>query len=445
MLHQALATAQILILLASAYQTVITVSGLIRYRAVARAASDRAGATTGRSAPPSTGSPAPRLAVLVCARNEGTAIGGLVSDLLAQDYPADRVRILVVAHNCTDDTADVARGLGADVIEIRTRAEGKGQALVAGFHHLCQQVSAPWRPDFVGVFDADSRLRPSFLRQVAAALGPEACLQVETAPLVAPGWLGRDHGLGRRARNVFWWRPREALGLGTTINGSGYFLRPDVAVDVLRDLRTVTEELEVTARLYARGHRVAYLSSTRVELEEPDRLASAFQQRSRWARGHLRVLCRDWPRVILRGARGHLAAADIALHMIMPTRVITRTGVSLAFIAYAVSAPFALPWQLVVTGLVTEWVVPLVVAVWQGLVPPSPTGLALAARRSVIGLLWFPVGLWSLVTAKRTEWRAVARQADRVTGHGVPSGPCDGPWHAEPTTEGHRDRRRRPP
>ncbi len=73
----------------------------------------------------------PSLAVLVPAHNEGASILPTVNDILAQLGPSDR--LLVVADNCSDDTADVARKAGAEVIERRDDANrGKGHALDYG-------------------------------------------------------------------------------------------------------------------------------------------------------------------------------------------------------------------------------------------------------------------------------------------------------------------------
>jgi glycosyltransferase involved in cell wall biosynthesis len=405
---------QLAILAVSLYQTAITVLGLVRYGRL-----DRHGHAA-------DGGPAPRLALLVCARDERDVVGALVRDLRAQVYPADRVRVLVVAHNCTDDTAAVASAAGAEVTELHTDALGKGRALIAGFRRLAGERPAP---DLVAVFDADARVPADFLRRVVPHLADDDCVQVESHALPAPGWLGRDHGLAREARAVFWWRPREALGLGTTINGSGYFLRPEAAALVLPGLRTLTEELEMTARLYARGRRVAYLSRARLALEEPDLIGPAFQQRSRWVRGHLAVLCREWPRVALRACRGDLRAFDAALHMLVPTRLITRAGATLALAGYALDEPFALPWPLVATGVLTEWVAPFGIAVWQGLIPADLRGFGYAARRAAVSLLWFPVGFWSLVTVRRPRWRPVTRR-----------GPMPAHGHAPAESGGDRSR-----
>jgi hypothetical protein len=341
--------------------------------------------------------------LIVCARNEAAVIPGIVSDLLAQNYPRDRFEVIVVAHNCTDATARVAAQAGVRVVELETERPGKAVAVSAGLN------AAGDACDFVGVFDADARAPRGLLAAVAEASPGEDCLQVETVPRDTGEWLVEGYGLGRRVRNALWWRPREALGLGTTISGCGFFIRPALLREHLPKVRTLTEDLELTARLYNAGRRVAYVSSSFVVVEEPHRLGASVQQRARWARGHLRVVVHGWPPMFARGLRGDLRAFDMALYLISPTRMLTRLAVSCSFALALLRLPFALPLAPVALALSGEWLLPLYVAVRDRLVPMSVPGLMLAGRHALLNLLWFPIGLWALVTPKSRAWTEMPR------------------------------------
>src|SRR5512135_3332308 len=76
----------------------------------------------------------PRFYVAVCARNEQSVVGGVIGDLLAQEYPRDCFDVTVIAHNCTDSTAHVAAMAGAGVIEVHTERAGKAAAVRAALH-----------------------------------------------------------------------------------------------------------------------------------------------------------------------------------------------------------------------------------------------------------------------------------------------------------------------
>ena len=117
-----------------------------------------------------------RIAVLVPAHDEEPIIGSTVGSIVGQDYPAALRTVHVVADNCTDRTAEVARHHGAEVhVRDDTLAPGKGPAL--GW--LVQRVLAEGpRPDAFVVIDADTTMLPSFLREVDAALdGPHSAWQ----------------------------------------------------------------------------------------------------------------------------------------------------------------------------------------------------------------------------------------------------------------------------
>ncbi len=373
---------QLFVLAVSLYQSAITLLGRMRPQP--------------RHRPMTEGGP--RFGLVVCARDESKVVGGTVASLRAQEYPAHLYEVLVVAHNCSDDTASLAARAGARVIELDTHRPGKIYPMLAGLRELGGHC------DLIGVFDADSRFPATLLATVAAAADGEDCIQVEVIPRDTPDWLARGYGLGRRSRNVFWWRPREALGLGSTLTGTGFFIRPALMKDLLENPRTLTEDLELTARLYATGRGVAYLSSTYVAVEEPHVFRASVRQRLRWVRGHISVIRYDWPKLVRHAAHGDARAFDMALYMLMPTRLLTRTGVTASAALAVLRVPGALPGPALGVALAGEWVLPAFIAVREKLVPVNRAGLNLALRHGVLSLLWFPIGLWGLLTSSVHSW-----------------------------------------
>src|SRR5262245_55395487 len=157
-------------------------------------------------------------AVLIPAHNEGAGILPTIRDVQAQLGPNDR--ILVVADNCTDDTAAIVRAAGVEVI-VRTDAarRGKGYALEFGVQHLRLNP-----PDVVVIMDADCRLGENALRHLsdsATASGrPVQSLYVMLAPEHAPSGKGVNL-FAWRIKN--WIRPlgMKLLGLPTQLFGTG--------------------------------------------------------------------------------------------------------------------------------------------------------------------------------------------------------------------------------
>src|SRR5262245_48756623 len=108
---------QAFVVMVSLYQTAITALGYWKQK---------------HPTPKSAAGRLPRLGIIVCARSEASVGGRLVRDLLDQEYPPELREVLVVAHNCADDTASIAARAGASVIELRTTQPGKKYAVQAG-------------------------------------------------------------------------------------------------------------------------------------------------------------------------------------------------------------------------------------------------------------------------------------------------------------------------
>ncbi len=389
MIAAAISVGQGIVLALSLYQSLVTLAG---YVAGGRR-QQRPGSTPWH----------PRFALVVCARDEAGIIGQAVRNLLEQEYPDELRDVYVVAHNCSDRTAEIAAAAGARVVVASSAEPGKAHAIRAALGVIGDGY------DLVGIFDADARAHPGLLSAVAS-LGPEViCCQAETVPIEDPEWIAEGYGFGRKARNLFWWRPREALGLGTTISGCGWFIRPDVLREALPQVRTLTEDLELTAWLALRGIPVWYVSSGQVAVGEARDLRSSLRQRLRWVRGHLLVVGGYWPALVRRAVSGDARALDLAIYLLTPTRMLTRLGATLVALWSVAGLAVRLPWWVSLPVALAEWGIPGVIAVRERLIGLNRRGLALAARHGVLSLLWFPIGAWALVTARVQAWETIRR------------------------------------
>ena len=106
-----------------------------------------------------------RFVVVIPAHNEELGVAGTVESVLRADYPSERRRVLVVADNCSDATAERAEQAGARVL-VRHDAErrGKGYALAAAFEQVLQDPDV----DAVVVVDADTEVTPNLLSAFGA-------------------------------------------------------------------------------------------------------------------------------------------------------------------------------------------------------------------------------------------------------------------------------------
>ena len=260
--------------------------------------------------------PRPPLAVLVPAHNETAGIVATVRALRAQLRPGDR--LLVVADNCSDDTAERARAEGAEVIE-RQHAEqrGKGYALAFGVEHL---RAAP--PALLVIVDADCLPEPGALDTLAAACVREA-VPIQALYLMlhetSPELHGRVSAFAWRVKN--WVRPRGAARLGwpCQLMGSGMAFPWALAERATWASASIVEDMQMGLVLAAEGHAPLFCEAARVHSFFPSTPAAAMQQRTRWEHGHLGMTLQQMPRLLVQALRqGDWRLFGLALDLSLP-------------------------------------------------------------------------------------------------------------------------------
>ena len=110
-----------------------------------------------------------RYAILIAARNEQFVLPELLKSIKGQTYPAENLDTYVIADNCTDATADVARGLGATVYERQNKERvGKGYALEFLFNCIKRDKGLRYYDAYM-VIDADNVLRSNYVAEMDKA------------------------------------------------------------------------------------------------------------------------------------------------------------------------------------------------------------------------------------------------------------------------------------
>lgn len=239
-----------------------------------------------------------RLAVVVPAHNEERLLARCLASLARSRTDLVTPTVVVVADNCDDGTARVARRAHARVLE-RNDGErrGKGFALDYAFRTLASE-------EFDGylVVDADSVVSPNAIEAVGRALSAGA-----DAVQLPYGILNGDDGARTRLLRLALMafnhaRPaaRARLGLSAGILGNGFGVRRSTLESVPYECTSVTEDLEYHLRLVASGRKVAFVDEASVSGEMPVGSAAAATQRARWEGGRARML-REFGMPLLRG------------------------------------------------------------------------------------------------------------------------------------------------
>ena len=242
-----------------------------------------------------------RFLSLIPAHDEEALLGRLLESLAQVEYPRDRYDVAVVADNCTDTTADVARSAGVTVFERFDSSEkGKGHAL----RWLMLQVSL-LDYDAIFVVDADSVVSANVFEAANHAFERGArLLQVydgvynrDESP--AAGLRALAFDLHNRVRPM----GQEVLGVSVGLMGNGMFISTELLQGDAWDSFGLAEDMEAHAKLVARGERVHYVDEAYALAEMPATLGDSEGQNARWEAGRLDVARRHAPKLTLQALR----------------------------------------------------------------------------------------------------------------------------------------------
>lgn len=278
------------------------------------------------------------LVVLIPAHNEGRGLVPTLESLRAQLRDGDR--LLVVADNCQDDTADVARECGALVIERRdTSRRGKGWALDFGVQHLKSQAAGP-TPAFVMIFDADCVMLPGGVdRVVAHCASIQRPVQAMTLMTVAPG-----SGMQQRFAEFAWRMKNKArplggrnLGAPCQLTGTGMVFPWSIIVKAPLASSNIVEDMQMGVDLALKGHLPRFEPLAILTSKFPDSSEGAQSQRARWEHGHMATLLHAGPQLVAAGVR-RLSPALIIMGidlMVPPLALLVMALVGLVLIDLA--------------------------------------------------------------------------------------------------------------
>jgi 1,2-diacylglycerol 3-beta-glucosyltransferase len=275
-------------------------------------------ATSRRESPPSPSASRMKFDVVVPAHDEESEIALTVESLLALDYPRDLFRVLVIADNCRDRTAEYAAAAGAQV-SVRNDAEhrGKGYALAYAFTRCLAEGFA----DAVVVVDADTVTSGNLLRAFAARFDAGAsAVQADYGVRNPRGsWRTRMMTIALATFHGVRSLARERLGLSCGLRGNGMgFSKPILRAEPYGAF-SIVEDLEYGLQLGRAGYRVTYVHEARVLGQMVLTERASRSQRSRWEHGR-RTILRQYLPQLLRQAwhRRDVVLLDLAADLMVP-------------------------------------------------------------------------------------------------------------------------------
>lgn len=279
-----------------------------------------------------------RYAVVVSARNESSVIGNLIRSIRNQKYPEELVDIFVIADNCTDNTAEVAREAGAIVYErFNKELVGKGYALDWLFKIIKSDHADKNYEAFI-IFDADNILDPNYIAEMNKVFdnGYRIITSYRNSKNFDGNWIAAGYSLWflREARYLN--NARMTLGTSCAISGTGFLVSADVIEENGGWIHhLLTEDIEFTTDSIIKGEKIGYCANAVLYDEQPTLFSQSYTQRLRWAKGFYQVFKNYGAKLVKGVFKGSFSCFDMFM-TISPAMLLTLLSIFVNVIAIPV-------------------------------------------------------------------------------------------------------------
>lgn len=359
-----------------------------------------------------------RFMTIIPAHNEEKVVVNLIESLKKLDYPKDLYDIYVIADNCTDKTAEVAKKAGAIVYERFDEAhKTKGHALQ---WFLAQKIEEDAPYDAFCIFDADNIVDENFLKVMNKKLcqGEEVVQGYKDIKNPSDSWVSAGYAIFYWTMHRFYHLARYNIGLSPLMNGTGFMVKFDVIKPQGWNTKTLTEDIEFSLKRIIEGKKLGWARDAIVYDEQPVGFKQSWTQRSRWTVGHMQCL-KEYTKPLAEAVVKNKTVMnfDGLLYMLgtTPMLILTMVLVIVNIVLFATGAMSGFDFTI----QMLKYIIPtLLVLPFMGLVvlylekkPIKPM---------IKGLLTYPIfmGSWLLINIKclfkrDTEWKKIDHVNDK--------------------------------
>ena len=359
-----------------------------------------------------------RFMTIIPAHNEEKVVVNLIESLKKLDYPKDLYDIYVIADNCTDKTAEVAKKAGAIVYERFDEAhKTKGHALQ---WFLAQKIEEDAPYDAFCIFDADNIVDENFLKVMNKKLcqGEEVVQGYKDIKNPSDSWVSAGYAIFYWTMHRFYHLARYNIGLSPLMNGTGFMVKFDVIKPQGWNTKTLTEDIEFSLKRIIEGKKLGWARDAIVYDEQPVGFKQSWTQRSRWTVGHMQCI-KEYTKPLAEAVVKNKTVMnfDGLLYMLgtTPMLILTLVLVIVNIVLFATGAMTGLDFTI----QMLKYIIPtLLVLPFMGLVvlylekkPIKPM---------IKGLLTYPIfmGSWLLINIKclfkrDTEWKKIDHVDDK--------------------------------
>ncbi|MCI8352671.1 MAG: glycosyltransferase family 2 protein [Clostridia bacterium] len=358
-----------------------------------------------------------RFMAIIPAHNEESVIANLIDSLKKQNYPSELLDIYVIADNCTDKTAEIAKDAGAIVLErFDEENKTKGHAL-KWFLNKKIEEDAPY--DAFCVFDADNIAHEDFIKNMNKKLcqGEDVVQGYRDIKNPTDSWISAGYAIFYWTMNRFYHLARYNLGLSPLINGTGFMVKFDVVKPTGWDTKTLTEDIEFSLKRIIAGKKLGWATDAIVYDEQPVGFKQSWSQRSRWTVGHMQCI-QNYTKDLATATKEHktLMNFDGLLYIVgsIPMFVLTLVLLAINFIMFIGNGITA--WELfenILRYLIPTFLLPIGTAILIMVLDRKPI------KPMWKGLVCYPLflGSWLLINFKclfkrDTSWEKIEHVRD---------------------------------
>ncbi len=360
-----------------------------------------------------------RYAVMVSARNEEQVIGQLINSIKKQSYPSELIDIYVVADNCTDNTAAVAREAGAIVYErFNDMLVGKGYAL----DYLLEQIGFDKdNCDYDGffVFDADNVLNKHYIEEMNKTFsnGHRIVTGYRNSKNYSTNWISSGYALWFIRESKFLNNSRMLCNTSCAIGGTGFLVHRDVLLKSNGwKFFFLTEDIQFTVHNILQGESIAFCEKAMLYDEQPTTFKQSWKQRMRWAKGFLQV-ARKYNGKLLTGSFTKSFACYDMLVTVGLAYILSFVGIlgNLVFLILSIistdSEYMLMAFNNIVSAVLAPYVMLLVVGAittfveWKKILCPAAKKIFYIFTFPIFMLTYIPISVIALF--KHVEWEPI--------------------------------------
>jgi cellulose synthase/poly-beta-1,6-N-acetylglucosamine synthase-like glycosyltransferase len=250
-------------------------------------------------------------------------IGNLLDSIRKQDYPKKLLKVFVVADNCTDKTAEIAKNHGAIVLErFNDTEKGKGFALKWAFNQIFKMNK---KYDAFCVFDADNVIEKNFLLEMNKHMcnGYRVVQGYIDTKNPFDSWITASYAIAFWTSNRLFQLARYYLGMTCSLCGTGFCVEADIIREKGWNATCLTEDLEFTMKLALDDIKVGWAHDAIVYDEKPLTLKQSWHQRIRWSQGFADCTGRFFFQLMRKAIKEkNLVAFDCATYLLQPLRIL---------------------------------------------------------------------------------------------------------------------------